>query len=103
VIDAVKAQAPTAQLGIVEMRATLGGGSLPGETLASIGIAIEAVQPAACLARLRARAPVVVARIAGGAVHLDLRTVDPGEDAALTTALVRALDEAARQEPRPGP
>ncbi|MEO8437866.1 MAG: L-seryl-tRNA(Sec) selenium transferase, partial [Chloroflexota bacterium] len=42
-------------------------------------------------ARLRAGDPAVVARVETGAVLLDLRTIEPSDDAVLAGALVRAL------------
>ena len=76
---------------ILEVRSTVGGGSLPGETLASWGVAIPGGSANRLLARLRRGDPPVVARIESGAVVLDLRTVEPGRDDALATALRIAL------------
>jgi L-seryl-tRNA(Ser) seleniumtransferase len=44
------------------------------------------------LAALRRGRPPVIGRIADGRVVLDLRTVDPGDDARLASALARALE-----------
>lgn len=74
-----------------EMRATLGGGSLPGDELPSWGIALRARSAERLAAGLRAGEPAVIARIDDGRVILDLRTVEPGDDAALAGALARAL------------
>lgn len=52
---------------------TVGGGSLPGETLPTTLIALEGTAPDVLLAELRARG--VIARIKDGRVLLDLRTV----------------------------
>jgi L-seryl-tRNA(Ser) seleniumtransferase len=41
---------------------------------------------------LRAGTPIVVGRIEAGRVVLDLRTVDPSDDAALVVALGRVLE-----------
>ena len=79
----------------VEVASTVGGGSLPGETLPSWGVAIEAGSPDGLLARLRAGTPAVVGRIEAGRVVLDLRTVEPGDDAPLQAAVTRALDRRA--------
>ena len=64
-------------------RSTVGGGSLPGETLPSVGVALAARGRSAnrLLARPARRRPVVVGRIEDGRVVLDLRTVDPARDA----------------------
>jgi L-seryl-tRNA(Ser) seleniumtransferase len=60
---------------LVEMRAAIGGGSLPGQTIASVGLAIAgAGQSTDALARhLRLGRPAVVGRIEQGRVILDLR------------------------------
>jgi L-seryl-tRNA(Ser) seleniumtransferase len=78
----------------IDVRSTVGGGSLPGETLASVGVAIEAVagSPDRLLGALRAGNPAVVARIEDGRVVLDLRTVDPAADAALVGAIRGAVE-----------
>ena len=87
--EAVAARVPGAH--VVEVRSTVGGGSLPGETLPSRAVAIEAASPDRLLARLRAGSPAVVGRIEDGHALLDLRTVDPADDEALATALAAAL------------
>ena len=71
--------------------ATVGGGSLPGESLPSVGLRIGGRAPTALAARLRAGQPTVIARVEQGAVILDLRTVDPADDVGLAGALIRAL------------
>jgi L-seryl-tRNA(Ser) seleniumtransferase len=77
---------------VAPLRSTIGGGSLPGETLPSWGVAIEGPSPARLLAAIRRRgdAPVVIGRIEDGRVVLDLRTVDPQSDKALGSR-VRAV------------
>lgn len=75
----------------VRLESTVGGGSLPGETLPSWGLALEVPSPDRLLARLREGTPAVVARVADGSVVLDLRTVDPTDDDRLAAALSAAL------------
>ena len=79
----------------VVVRSTVGGGSLPGETLASVGVAIEAVagSPDRLLGVLRSGTPAVVARIEDGRVVLDLRTVDPAADAVFVGAIRAAVEQ----------
>lgn len=72
-------------------RSTVGGGSLPGETLPTRLVALRAEAPDLLLARLRAGAPPVVARIEDGCVVLDPRTVLPEQEPALWSAVVCAL------------
>jgi L-seryl-tRNA(Ser) seleniumtransferase len=80
---------------VVSMSSAVGGGSLPGDTLESFGLILAAGRPAALAARLRAGDPAIVGRVEGGAVLLDLRTIDPADDAALGAAVGRALGVAA--------
>jgi L-seryl-tRNA(Ser) seleniumtransferase len=76
---------------VASLESAVGGGSLPGETLPSAGVGITVDAPNALAARLRRGEPPVVARIAEGELLLDLRTVQPEEDAALLAALLAAL------------
>lgn len=69
----------------------VGGGSLPGSTLPTWLLALDVARPDELLAQLRAAEPPVIARIAEGRVLLDPRTVLPGEEEALLTALERLL------------
>jgi L-seryl-tRNA(Ser) seleniumtransferase len=70
---------------------TIGGGSLPGETLPTTLLALAVPAPEACLAALRAPAVPVVARIEAGEVVLDPRTVAPEEEPALVATVAEAL------------
>ncbi len=91
--DAV-ASAVGPEAAVIEVRSTVGGGSLPGETLpsAAVSLAGTAERSAVTLvARLRAGEPAVVGRIEEDRVVLDLRTVEPDADAALATAIRSAL------------
>jgi L-seryl-tRNA(Ser) seleniumtransferase len=76
----------------VDVRSTVGGGSLPGETLPSAGLAIAPLAggPDRLLAALRAGDPAVIGRIEDGRVVLDLRTVEPAADDALAAAIAAA-------------
>jgi L-seryl-tRNA(Ser) seleniumtransferase len=73
---------------VVDTEAVAGGGSLPGLTIPSVGVAVEVSDPDAVLGALRAAR--VVARVEAGAVLCDLRTVDPGDDDRLGAALTAA-------------
>jgi L-seryl-tRNA(Ser) seleniumtransferase len=72
-------------LEVVDTEAVAGGGSLPGLTIPSIGIAVSTADPDALRARLREHD--VVARVDEGVLVCDLRTVDPDDDALLLEAL----------------
>ncbi len=77
---------------LVEVRSTVGGGSLPGEVLPSWGVAVAGPASAnALLARLRAGSPAVVGRIDHGRIVLDVRTVEPARDAELSAAVRAAI------------
>jgi L-seryl-tRNA(Ser) seleniumtransferase len=76
---------------VVPLTATIGGGSLAGETLPSFGIAVAARSADRLAAALRTGEPAVMARTEGGRVVLDLRTVDPSTDDELAGAVARAL------------
>jgi L-seryl-tRNA(Ser) seleniumtransferase len=98
--EAVVEALPAALRGRVSvgpMLSTVGGGSLPGETLDSVGLVMVGGGSAALAGRLRAGEPPVIGRVQDGAVMLDFRTVDPDDDAALGRALALAIGGAARR------
>ena len=76
---------------LVETRAAVGGGALPGATLPSLAICIERPDAGAFARRLRHGRPPTIARIDDGCVLLDLRSVLAAEDAALADAIAAAL------------
>jgi L-seryl-tRNA(Ser) seleniumtransferase len=69
--------------------AYIGGGALPQASIASIAIAVPSERPQRLAAALRAEEPAIVARIEGGRVLLDLRTIAPGEDHLVIASLLR--------------
>jgi L-seryl-tRNA(Ser) seleniumtransferase len=73
---------------VADLRSTIGGGSLPGQTMASVGVAIRSPSSARLLSgiRRRRRSPVI-ARIEGDQVLLDLRTVHPDLDRSLAATV----------------
>jgi L-seryl-tRNA(Ser) seleniumtransferase len=87
--DALAVRMPGAAT--VALAATIGGGSLPGETLPSYGLAVAARSAERLLAALRRGDPAVIGRIEDGRLLLDLRTVDPRVDDELAGALGAAL------------
>jgi L-seryl-tRNA(Ser) seleniumtransferase len=74
---------------IVEVDATIGGGSLPGDRLASVAVRLPG-RASALARRLRLGTPAVVGRIEDHAVLIDLRTVAPAQDGELAAALLAA-------------
>ena len=75
---------------IIESTGYLGGGSLPGQEIPSIAVALTTGDADGSAAELRYGEPPIVGRIEDGRVLLDLRTVAPGEDEIVIGAL-RAL------------
>jgi L-seryl-tRNA(Ser) seleniumtransferase len=78
---------------VVDTYAVAGGGSLPGLTIPSVGVAVEAAAPGTVLARLRDHD--IVARVVDDAVVCDLRTVDPADDRLLEAALASVFNSLA--------
>jgi len=75
-------------LAVVDTEAFAGGGTLPLDPIASAGVAfLPAGGATAALARLRAAAPPLVARIDDARLVIDLRTIDPADDARVAGAL----------------
>ncbi len=81
---------------VVPTQATVGGGSLPGETLPSWALALTPTDGAAqtLAARLRQADPPVVGRIERDRLLLDARTVLPEEEPLLLAAVRQALGAA---------
>jgi L-seryl-tRNA(Ser) seleniumtransferase len=84
--EAIAAAVPAGK--VVDTEAVAGGGSLPGLTIPSVGVALEVTATARALAGLREHD--VVARIEDDAVVCDLRTVDPVDDERVARALAAA-------------
>jgi L-seryl-tRNA(Ser) seleniumtransferase len=70
---------------------TVGGGSLPGETLPTRLVALRVTSPDSVAGLLREGEPAVVGRIEAGQLILDPRTVLPGEEQDLLSAVERAV------------
>ena len=79
-----------AKIEVIDSESFIGGGSAPGQALASAAVRIRADHDLA--ARLRDGEPPVVARIKDGAVIVDMRGVQPREDGALIKALRAGLE-----------
>ncbi|GIW08209.1 MAG: L-seryl-tRNA(Sec) selenium transferase [Dehalococcoidia bacterium] len=72
---------------VIPGRSTVGGGSLPGQTMETRLVALRDSAPDALAARLRRGRPAVVARVDEGRLVLDPRTVLPEQDDALIAAV----------------
>jgi L-seryl-tRNA(Ser) seleniumtransferase len=96
--DAVRARAHSWRnaLGageVMESRSTVGGGSLPEETLPTCVLALSVPRPERFLARLREADPPIVARVEHDRVLLDPRTVFEEQDVPLLHHLGLLLRE----------
>lgn len=69
--------------------ALAGAGSLPGQEIPSAGVELHGDYAAA----LRAHDPPVIARVNEQTTVIDLRTVDPADDAVVAAAVRQALDQ----------
>ncbi len=76
---------------VVEGRSTVGGGSLPEETLPTWLLALEGEHPAKMASLLRAQTPSVIGRIEDDRLVLDPRTVLPEQETDLLQALQHML------------
>jgi L-seryl-tRNA(Ser) seleniumtransferase len=70
---------------------TVGGGSLPGETLPTKLVALHVTSPDELAARLRSGKPPVIGRIESGELLLDPRTVLANEEQDLLSAVTQAM------------
>ena len=77
---------------VVRCESVVGGGSLPGLSLASWGVRVQVPDPGAFAGRLRAGRPSVFCRVADGHVLLDARTVTDAEVSHLARAVLYALE-----------
>ena len=81
---------------VVPGRSTVGGGSLPEETLPTWLLALPARSADGLARRLRRMDPPVIGRIEGGRVVLDPRTILPEQEASFLGAVAAALQEEGR-------
>jgi L-seryl-tRNA(Ser) seleniumtransferase len=76
---------------VIDGRSTVGGGSLPGETLPTKLLALPVADPDRLAAALRAEDPPVVTRIEADQVVFDPRTVLPEQETRLLSVLTSTL------------
>src|SRR5215469_6592077 len=86
-------------LGIVGGESVVGGGAAPSAVLPTrlITVTSDGHNADELAARLRACDPPVIARVAEGRVLLDLRTVFPGQDPLIASALIRVAHLASEE------
>ena len=85
-------------ISVVELDGRVGAGAMPEQPLNGYGLELHTSNPIALQAALRAHAPPVIARIHDDVVLLDLRTVDPCDDARVTEAVRLAVEGIASHE-----
>ena len=80
---------------IIDGVSTIGGGSAPGSKIPTrlLSVSVGTERPDALEARLRHSAPPIIGRIEHDCLLLDLRTVLPEQDQALTDALLELGEE----------
>ena len=76
---------------VLTSQSTIGGGSLPEETLPTWVLAIDTPHPNALAGKLRRATPPVIARVDQDRLMLDPRTVLPDQDQALIRAVRTCL------------
>jgi L-seryl-tRNA(Ser) seleniumtransferase len=76
---------------VVRNESTVGGGSLPGDTLATYVLSLSVPQPDDFAARLRRHNPPLIARIERDRVILDPRTVLTSQEADVIRAIQNAF------------
>ena len=76
---------------IKNIESTIGGGSLPGETMESVGLIFSGGSPNTLISKLRKAPYPAVARIEEDKMIIDLRTVLPEEDALLVASVLASL------------
>ncbi len=95
--DAIRARAEAwaSHVGgeVIASESTVGGGSLPGDTLPTYVLALNAPQADVLADRLRRHSTPIIVRIAHNRVLLDPRTVLPAQDAEVVRALESILGE----------
>jgi L-seryl-tRNA(Ser) seleniumtransferase len=77
---------------VIQSESTVGGGSLPEESLPTFVLALNVKSPDTFLRKLREENPPIIARTENGKVLLDPRTVLPEQDKALLVGLKKTLD-----------
>lgn len=78
---------------VINGESTVGGGSLPGETLPTFTLALEVRRPNGFIARLRESHPAIIARLEDDRVVLDPRTVLAEQEGALLDGLRRVYEK----------
>jgi len=78
---------------VIRSESTVGGGSLPGETLPTYVLALDVKSPERFSAQLRRQSPAVIARTENDSILLDPRTVLPEQEEPLLRILKSLFPE----------
>lgn len=81
---------------VIPGESTVGGGSLPGESMPTFTLALTVGSPERFMKRLRRSQPPLIARLENDRILLDPRTVLPEQEAALLSVLRQALQAKTR-------
>ena len=81
---------------VVAGESTVGGGSLPGESLPTFVLSLAVKSPTKFMEKLRQQQPPIIARTENERILLDPRTVLPEQDGALLVGLMNAFKEKRR-------
>ena len=76
---------------VISGESTVGGGSLPGETLPTFLLALDVRNPDRFMKRLRQSTPPVIARLDNDRILFDPRTVLPEQEQHLLAAIRRVF------------
>jgi L-seryl-tRNA(Ser) seleniumtransferase len=76
---------------VIPGESTVGGGSLPGETMPTFLLALKLPGPDRCLARLRQTRPAIIARLENDQLVFDPRTVLSEQEPALLAGLRQVI------------
>jgi L-seryl-tRNA(Ser) seleniumtransferase len=88
---ALRVVLPDISLKLVDSASTVGGGSLPGQTLPTKALSVEINSVNALAEKLRHAAPPIIARIEDDRLLFDPRTVLPEQDRVLVEVLKNTL------------
>jgi L-seryl-tRNA(Ser) seleniumtransferase len=91
--ERLREECPGLVVEVAESHSVIGGGSAPGATLPTPVVAIKSkeISADALLERLRQWETPITARVEDERVLLDLRTVEPAQEAAILAAIERAF------------
>ena len=102
--EAVRAAAPAWNVAVEPDEASVGGGSLPGETIPTVVVWLEAPGhgPDALDQAMRANEPPIFGRFRKGRFGLDLRTLLPGDTNDIVACISRLAAPPATRSQEPG-